>query len=506
MGKKNRRLKPYLTAAARIGDASRTDAPQRNVSQMNVSQMRPLPMVEAQMFESAEPPRRLQTFFADATDEYADTITQESVRQEMRANSRKVFLNEGCTNHGAFTMGIHTVGDDGPACSIIPEKQKGRQGSDPLAPEISKEEREHIEWMWYHFSQDIDLAEHLRIAVESLQYDGEIFFQMVSDPEIEGNLNLEQIEAKRVMDPYQGAWREDIVGGILYGGMHPKAYFIRPKTINPTLDFNWTSLQVPASEILHFSVMRLPDQHRGLPWMQSVLNDIAETQLYESYHLGAANAAARNSGGVVECSADAAAGQNFKLQPTYTSPNPGEIKQLIPGLTYKQGSANWPTSNYAPFLESKREKHAAGMQMTKAMLTNNFEKHSYSSFRGEMIVYWEIIKFLRGRLKAQILNQLFNRWLMHAAASDDVILDVLDRYNYRYSRIPRSWTWPPIPAYDLSDFIGALAEAVSNGFLSRKMACAMLGYDFEQVETDRKEDDFSADKSSGDAPINGQNL
>ena len=354
--------------------------------------------IQAHIFESALPPERLSAYFSDATDAYADTITQESTLQEMRGNSRKVYLNEGCTNHGAFISGIHATGGKGPSLRIISAKEKGRRGSDPMAPELSEEEREHIEWEWYYFSQAIDLTENVRQAVEALQYDGELFFRMVTDEEIpQAKFNIEQIEAKRVRYPMEGAWKENVVSGIEFEGLHPKCYFVVPKTLNPSMDWNWQAFQVPAEDMIHFFIPRLPDQHRGIPWMQSVLNDVAETNIYEQYHLGAANAAARNSGGVVELPAGSST--NWNPKSTYISPNPGEIKQLAPGQTYKQLSATWPTSTYGPYIETKREKHAAGMQLTKAMLTNNFEKHNYSSFRGEMIVYWEVVKFIRQRIE-----------------------------------------------------------------------------------------------------------
>lgn len=466
----------------------------------------PFSVIQAQMFESAEPPKRLSAFFADATDDYADQIADDSIRREMRANSRKVYLTEGCANHGVFTLGVHCIGEHGPDLTVIPAKEKGRQASDPSAPAISAEERSHLEWLWYHFTEDIDICEHLRIAVEALEYDGEIFFRMVNDPQIDDvNLNLEQIEAKRVQT-VTGALQDDIVGGIQFKGMHPIRYYVLPKSINPLSPLPLEPEQVLAEDMLHFAVMRLPDQHRGLPWMQSVLNDIAETKIYKEYHLGAANAAARNSGGVVEAPAGSVVpGQTFELQPTYTAPNPGEIKQLFPGLVYKQGTANWPTATYQPFIECQQTAQAAGMHLTKAMLTNDFEKHNYSSFRGEMIVYWAIIRYLRNRLEKMILNPLFDRWIWLLADQDKTADSVISRYDGRLKRIPRSWSWSPIPAYDMADLISALGEAVQNGFLSRRMAVSILGYDFEQVEQERKEDDFLRENSGTNEP-DGQNL
>ena len=459
----------------------------------------PLSVIRAQMFESAQPPKRLSAFFADATDDYADQITDETVRREMRANSRKVYLTEGCTNHGVFTLGVHCLGDRGPDLTVIPAKQKGRQASDPFAPVITPEERSHLEWSWFHFTEDIDLGEHLRIAVEALEYDGEIFFRMVYDPQIDDvQMNLEQIEAKRVQT-VSGLFQEDTVGGIQFEGMHPVRYFVLPKNRNPLTPSPCEPIQVPAEDMLHVAVMRLPDQHRGLPWMQSVLNDIAETKIYKEYHLGAANAAARNSGGVVEAPAGSVVpGQTFELQPTYTAPNPGEIKQLFPGLVYKQGAANWPCGSYQPFIECQQTAQAAGMHLTKAMLTNDFEKHNYSSFRGEMIVYWAVIRYLRSRLEKMILNPLFDRWIDCLASVDETAESIVSRYGGRLKRIPRSWSWSPIPAYDMADLIAALGDAVGHGFLSRRMAVSILGYDFEQVEQERKEDDFgNTDQSVG---------
>lgn len=466
--------------------------------------------IQAQMFESSQVPRRLEHFFSDATDEYADTITSDSVRQEMRGNSRKVFLTEGCANHATFTMGIHCLGSTGPQLTMIPEKQKGRPDSDPAAPELTADERAHIEYEWYHFAQEIDLDEHIRLAVESLQFDGELFLMLVHDPTItDCELNLQQIEASRVQS--QTALSDfNVVNGIEFEGLHPKYYHIIPKSVNPNLDFHWATEKISAEFIIHFSVPRLPDQHRGLPWMQSVLTSIAETKLYEEYHLGAANAAARSSGGVVECQPNsqiAGNGQDVNLKSSYSMWNPGEIKQLLPGLTYKQGAANWPSSNYGSYVDSMREKISAGMQTTKAMMTNNFERHNYSSFRGEMIVYWALIKFLRKRINKLILDRLFEEWLRCMAAVDDMIADVLKKYRYRRKRIPRSWVWEPIPAYDLSDLIASLSESVANGFMSRKMAVMALGYDFEQVEQERKEDDFAREnQDSGVIESDGKDV
>lgn len=466
--------------------------------------------IQAQMFESSQVPRRLETFFADASDDYADAIASDSVRQEMRANSRKVFLTEGCANHGTFTMSVHCLGGSGPQLTMIAEKEAGRSDSDPFAPSISADDRAHIEYEWFRFAQEIDLNEHVRLAVEALQYDGEIFFLLVHDPEItDCQLNLQQVEASRVQSA-AAVSDSNIVSGIEFEGLHPAFYHILPKSVNPTLDFHWAAERVPAQFVVHFFVPRLPDQHRGLPWMQSVLTSIAETKLYEEYHLGAANAAARSSGGVVECQSGSQIQgnlQDVKLSPSYSMWNPGEIKQLLPGLTYKQGAANWPSSNYAAYVDAMREKISAGMQTTKAMLTNNFEKHNYSSFRGEMIVYWEMIRFLRKRLEKMLLDRVFEEWLRCMAPVDETIAGLLKKYRFRRKRIPRSWIWEPIPAYDLSDKIAFLADAVEHGFMSRKMAVQALGHDFEQVEQERMEDRFeneSQTESRPENPIEGQ--
>lgn len=462
--------------------------------------------VSAAMFESELVPERLKLYFSDATDEYADALIPEGTRSEIRANARKVFLNEGTSNHGAFTMGIHTIGTKGPQLSMIPENVPGTSSINPYEPEITAEERGYLESEWYRFSEEIDLAEHLRLAVETLQYDGEIFFQMVFDPAVDDVcFNIQQVEAKRVRFPTETAWNENIVSGIEFDGLHPKNYFVVPKTFNPDLDWHWVGVPIPAEDMIHFMIPRLPDQHRGIPWMQPVLLDIAETDIYEKYHLGAANAAARNSGGVLECQPGTSPDRHVPLDKSMTVWEPNQIKQLKPGVSYKQGNAAWPTGNYGPFIESKREKQAAGMQLTKAMLTNNFEKHNYSSFRGEMLVYWKNIQYLRYRIERMILNKIFDRWFECFACVDEIADAIFQRFR-KAKRVPRSWSWEPIPAYDRSDFISSLREAVECGFMSRKMAVQELGYDWEQVEAERKEDTFEpasekeAEVGDGESP------
>ncbi len=460
----------------------------------------------ASMYQGVDVPKRLELFFADATDACADAIAQDGARARMRANARKVFLSEGCSNHGSFTLGIHVTGTKGPNLSMIPENVPGTSSVNPREPELSLEERSLLESEWFHFAQEIDLSEHIRTAVEALEYDGEIFFQMVFDPQIEDvQFNLQQVEAKRVRFPMESGQNEDMVNGIEFCGLHPKNYFVVPKVMNPALDWSWEPEAVPAKDMIHFAVMRLPDQHRGIPWMDPVLYDIAETNLYEGYHLGAANAAARNSGGVLECNPNARISGNgdVKLNPDGMEVwEPNHIKQLKPGVTYKQGNAAWPAGAYGPFIDIKREKHAAGMHLTKAMLTNNFEKHNYSSFRGEMLVYWKTVQYLRERIERMILNRVFDRWMECFAVADPTADAVLQRFR-KSKRVPRCWTWEPIPAYDRSDFISSLREAVEAGFMSRKMAVAELGYDFEQVEAERKEDTLESSESADD-PMSGK--
>lgn len=456
-----------------------------------------LERIEATMVESAMPPERLSVYFGDSTDDFADRIISEGVRQNLRANSRKIFLNDACTNHGCFVFGIHTIGSTGPELNVVSEKQLGRQSSNAFGITLSAEEREYLEWEWFYFQQEIDLSDHLRQAIEALQYDGEMFFQLVFDPEISRvNLNLLQIEAKRVRYPMQGPWNEQLVEGIEFEGMHPKTYYVQKKVLNPNLDFAWTFEPIPADQILHFVVKRLPDQHRGMSWLSCVLNDLAETHLYDQYHLGAANAAARNSGGVVELDASLAyePGDPIDLDgiTEMDAPNPGMIKQLLPGMKYVQGSAQWPCGSYDTFINSKHKKHAAGMNLTKAMLTNDFSDHNYSSFRGEMIVYWEVIRYIRSRLERLILDKLFDHWISCLSCVDEKVAEIVSRHNGNVKRIPRSWSWSPIPAFDMKDLIASLQVAVSAGFMSRKMAVQALGKDFEQVEQERIADTFQS--------------
>lgn len=416
-----------------------------------------------------------------ATDADADEIANESERMVARMRCRQEYLNSGYVKNAVRNFSTHIIGKRGPQIKLqIDDTQ------DP-AQKLTKDEKNHIEWAFFQWSKKVKLAKKLRMMVGALMYDGECFLRFVYDPHIRGTkLNVQVISAKRISRNGMGATNEYELDGIVYDEFdHPKQYWIQFRVPNPNFNYEFKPKPVPASHMLHLANLELPEQHRGLPILKTTLEKIAQVRRWDTYSLGAAEQAARCAGvmqtNVQPNSGDSAAAYDGPTTRMLPSPNPGQIYVMAEGWNFQQTKAEYPVNNHGDFVNTQITEFSAGIGEPAAYVMADCSNYNYSSWRGEKQFYWNNVEVIQADLEDDLLDPIFHRFLYYYAAINKLTKAVLDRVEWDFDLINRTWQFPVPESADPEKDAKADELKLKNMTTSRTRICAKNGEEFTEI-------------------------
>ena len=163
---------------------------------------------------------------------------------------------------------------------------------------------------------------------------------------------------------------------------------------------------------------------------------------------------------------------------------PGMMPKLRPGQEITVLDPK-PSGVYKDYRTSMLESIAAGLGPMFEQLTGNFERVTYSSFRGGHLSFWHIVEAYRWLVFIPMFLKPVWRRFIDAA--------------YLAGRIPEPnygvrWTAPKMPSVDPSKDAQATETRMSNGTLTWPEAVAEGGFDPEEQfeEIKRWNQDFDA--------------
>ena len=421
--------------------------------------------------------------WSNAQDIYADQIADEPSRETARARSRLEYMNAGYIRNAVRSFKTHVIGAKGPVLKITPAK------SHPLAPKVTQEEKDLVEWEWYHWNRETRNTEKLKQLVGALVYDGEAFLQAIYDPYIRDvNLNYQEIEAKRIKHPFQNTTNENEIDGVVYDGIHPVIYYVERLVMNPNLNFEQQYDQIPAEQMLGVSNRDLIGQHRGMSIMQCVLQMQADYRKWITYVLGAAEQAARGGTGFIksqnQVNPDDLEG-NREVMGAYIALEPGVYKTL-PFGTEPAWQKTDPPSGVESFGVQVTGEIGAGIGSPSGIMRADTSQYNYSSFRGELQNYWTFIAEVQEMIAQHILDVQFDQWFECRASFDETFQSIFSRYRGRIDRLPREWKYAKPPSVDPLHDVQAYEVMLRMGVISLRMICEALGWDYEDVKADRE--------------------
>jgi capsid protein len=393
---------------------------------------------------------------------HADEIANPRERQTARSRSRYQYLNDGYCRNLVRSFYIAVLGL-GARLQLLSDNKNINQS---------------VEKKFHRWINESELTNTLELAVAAIMYDGESFLRFVFDPHIECGLGVSIIDAERVGSGWNG-WNDPLsLDGIRFDNYnHPIAYCVFEHLPNPSYNFKYLPEVVPSEDIVHFFIPDLPEQHRGLPQLLSVLKDFGGVRRYKAAVIEAAEVAASTSMVI----------KTQKL-PENEEPDPVEAFDSFPaprrsGLTLPRGwdatqlKPEQPAANHTDFLNTTLTGIGAGIGQPRNVATNDSSSYNFSSAKLDHQLYYRLIRRVQRRLMS-VYDRVFNKWLYCNAGDADVAW-LLVNSGEDAKKVDRDWFFAEMEDIDPQSETSAIVKKLENGLMTRAEYYARKGQDPE---------------------------
>jgi lambda family phage portal protein len=237
--------------------------------------------------------------------------------------------------------------------------------------------------------------------------------------------------------------------------------------------------RVPADRLLHFGRQTRAGQVRFAPWMTPVLLDLKMLAEYEMAELVASRASAAKMGFILP--GPDAEGPDPDRPPEQQEQGfevePGVIKRLGPGETLADFNPTHPGEQFDPFVKAKLRSIAAGLDVSYASLTGDYERATWSSGRLALAPERDRWRVLQRWYADSLHQRVFARWLPWAVLRRKVQIPV----TVPEAIAAATWEFRGWPYVDPEKEISALKQEVECGQTDLITAAAERGRDFESV-------------------------
>lgn len=239
----------------------------------------------------------------------------------------------------------------------------------------------------------------------------------------------------------------------------------------------FTTVRVPAEEVLHLYRMDRPGQSRGMPWLSPVALRLRDFDLYEDAQLKRQQVAAMFTAFIHDLEGIDEFEETKEEVEIGEKMEPGLLEILPPGKDVKL--SNPPgADNYKEYTSVVLHAIASGIGITFEQLTGDLSEVNFSSARMGFLESQRNFDTWRANIMInQFLNPMFN-WFKGG----------LELIGERTSQVTAVHTAPRREMIDPSKEVDALKKAVRSGFKTQSDAVRELGQDpdlhFEEMASD----------------------
>ena len=402
----------------------------------------------------------------------ADAALHPGIRRTLRVRARYEAANNPYLAGMLSTLASDTIGTG-------PRLQIDVQGADDA--KLKAVERAVDEW-----SCAIDLAGKLRRMRRARALDGEAFAVMQTNPRLGDGvqLDIKLVEADQVANP---TWilelgaidglRLDDAGNVVEWHImrhHPGS-------------LTWNSNQgdwVPADRVLHWANIVRPGQHRGVGEVVPALELFAHLRRFTNATVTAAETAA-NFAALIHTNSPGSDNGAAEMPAWETMPIVnGTIMSLPDQWDATQLRPEHPTTTYAEFEKRLVNQIARALDMPYIVAAMDSSAASYSSMRGDYLVYRKAIGTLRADLERHVLDRLLGAWLDEAA----LVPGLIPRGLPPISQWTWSWTWDGFEHVDPSKEASALETALRTHTTTLAAEYQKKGKDWRQELNQRAQE------------------
>lgn len=410
----------------------------------------------------------------------ADTELKQSLRV-LRNRSRSL-VRDNCYARRCKALFQNNIIGQGIGMQMVRQNESGQR---------MDAENERIELAWWDWAMStgchtggvLSLTDILRLMIGEVYETGEVLVRFV--PKKFGDskvpLALEVIEAERIVEHEKSITLRS--GHTVRMGVEcdewgrPVAYWCyrgHPGDSSSFRGFNsHDHIRIPADECVHLYRCDRWPQHRGEPWLSSVLKRLRDVGEYTNSEMVAARAAANIMGFFKRPDESISDTEDDDDQDAFKM-EPGMIWKLRDGESFEGFSPARPNAALDPFLRFMVREVATGVGVSYESLSKDYSKSNYSSSRLSILDDRQAFRVLQQWVIRVFLFPLFRQWFRQASLAGVIrIKDAAsaeDEWLHACRFRPPGWSW-----VDPTKEIAAAIAAVQAGFTTVGDVIALNG-------------------------------
>lgn len=337
-------------------------------------------------------------------------------------------------------------------------------------------------WAMPDLNGELSGADIINLDVAGFLTAGEAIHAIVMQ---DSEPRLNTIDPRRLSTAYFNAGNR-LIGGIqVDANGKPQKYFVEQPNIGTPHVGN--PIEYDAEQIIHLFKKKEPEQLRGMPWLASCMQAMADLADYDAQVLDAARAAAMT--GLYYHTNEV--GVEQKEYTGVWEMERGLVQFVPPGYDVKQISPGQPAAAYTDYQKARLRELGRPINMPLMMILLDSANHSYSSARFDGQVYNLGAQSIRCWLERVLLDRLVRL----IAKTESLMGGIPQRPEFT-----TRWQWPTPPHVDPTKEAEASSERLRNQTSTLRDECAMFGRDYEEVIAQQaKENELR--KAAGLPPI-----
>ena len=294
------------------------------------------------------------------------------------------------------------------------------------------------------------------------------------------------IHPRRLLTPMQYIGDPDVAFGIRIDpstGEPTRYYLDKPRRIGGQEFTGFDFEELRPEQVQHRFIETEPEQITGFPMMASTLDAAADIRELDDAEIKAQRRNAAHSLGL-QAHDPASAVDPEPIDGTTYEFSDDEVNVAPIGWSWQSLDNNRPSPDHINY---RRERMAeigrpVGMPLLIILLTVADVNFSSAQFGG--MLYAECIRDVQSFLERMTLNELVELIILELVISGKV------RRPKEYQKV---WTHHVPPNANMEKFAKTLRTLIEDGVISRSIATAWLGFDPEEVDSQRQTENERAD-------------
>jgi len=349
-----------------------------------------------------------------------------------------------------------------------------------------------VEAAWEDFSKAINvdaegkrsLAQLLSSGIVSVAHDGGLMFEVVEDNRSKYGIQLRAIDLNTInyeKNEQLGNGREIRLGVEYDKNQRVVRYWFKERSFFGDYS-SGKEYSIRAENIIYCFDAVAPNQSHGIPLMAPGLETAKHLEKYSESAIVNARSTANTIAAITSKGSESYQGdeQDDESGQTYDLSNPLEMVD-IGNRSLESITSKYPTDMYGAFVSTHWKQLCSAWSVSYTSLISDLSDTSYSSGRTGVQEEREMYKFRQKMIIEQVLDRLFERWILKAymkgliTVNGKALANPISYYE-KFRFHGRRWDW-----VDPKSDAAANCSDIKLGLKSRKEVIEARGGNYEDT-------------------------